>query len=84
MHMLLELILTIAVQDKLEDISAESRSTEICVKCLYFCGRQGIALQGHMDNETSSSFNKGVLLALRVDAGDKVLEHQDLCMKCNL
>ena len=41
------------------------------LKCLEFCGRQGIALRGH-------SFNKGnfkALLALRVNAGDKVLEH---------
>ena len=48
------------------------------LKCLEFCGRQGIALWGHRDDETSTSFNKGnfkALLALRVDAGDKVLEH---------
>ena len=47
------------------------------LKCLKFRGRQGIALRGHRD-ETSTSFNKGnfkALLALRVDAGDKVLEH---------
>ena len=50
-----------------------------------FCGRQGIALRGHRDDDTSSSFNKGnfrALLALRADAGDKVLEHHfDTCAK---
>ena len=55
------------------------------MKCLEFCGRQGIALRGHRDDETRSSFNKGnfrALLALRVDAGDKVLEHHlDTCAK---
>ena len=48
------------------------------LKCLEFCGRQGIALRGHRDDETSTNFNKGnfkALLALRVDAGDKDLEH---------
>ena len=55
------------------------------LKCLEFCGRQGIALRGHRDDETSSSFNKGnfrALLALSVAAGDKVLEHHfDTCTK---
>ena len=46
------------------------------LKCLEFCGRQGIALRGHRDDDTSTSFNKGNFKALlRVDAGDKGLEH---------
>ena len=55
------------------------------VKCLQFCGRQGIALRGHRDDDTSCSLNKGnfkELLQFRVDAGDKILEeHMQTCAK---
>lgn len=55
------------------------------VKCLQFCGRQGIALRGHRDDDTSSNINKGTfkeLLQFRVDAGDKILEeHLKICAK---
>jgi len=47
------------------------------IKCLIQCGKQGIVLQGQIDDETCRSFNKGnfnVLLEMRVDAGDKILE----------
>lgn len=49
------------------------------IKCLEFCGRQGISLRGHRDDETScnSSFNMGnfkELLRLRAEAGDEVLQ----------
>ena len=49
------------------------------VKCLEFCGRQGIALRGHRDDDTSSSFNKGnfkYLLDFRVDVGDTTLQYR--------
>ena len=29
------------------------------LKCVVYCGRQGIALRGHRDDDTSCSFNKG-------------------------
>jgi hypothetical protein len=52
---------------------------------LIFCGRQGIALRSHRDDETSSSLNKGNFkesLKFRVDAGDEVLqEHLSTCTK---
>ncbi|WAR18850.1 P52K-like protein [Mya arenaria] len=55
--------------------------------CLVFCGRQGIALRSHRDDETdrASSMNMGnfkKILQLRVRAGDKVLEkHLKTCAK---
>ena len=47
------------------------------IKCLEFCGRQGIAIRGHRDDTTSTSINKGnfkALLDMRIDAGDDVLK----------
>mgnify|MGYP000751363744 FL=1 len=68
--------------------STVSRNREILksiIKCLEFCGRQGIALRGHRDDETSSSFNHGnfkALLDLRIDAGDTTIEnHLKTCAK---
>ncbi|CAG2195051.1 unnamed protein product [Mytilus edulis] len=57
------------------------------IKSLVFCGRQGIALRGHRDDDTDkgSSTNKGnfkELLNFRVDAGDSILEkHLNSCKK---
>ena len=55
------------------------------LKCLQFCGRQGIALRGHRDDDTNSTLNKGnfkELLNFRVDAGDNILhEHLKTCAK---
>ena len=55
------------------------------MKCLELCGRQGNALRGHRDDDTSSSFNKGnfkYLLDFRVDAGDTTLRyHVKHCKK---
>ena len=55
------------------------------LKCLQFCGRQGIALRSHRDNDTNCSLNKGnfkELLKFRVDSGDKILEeHLNTCAK---
>ena len=64
------------------------------VKCLEFCGRQGIALRPHRDDasvpvrsqrDESSCLNKGnfqALLQLRIDAGDEVLRnHVTTCAR---
>ena len=44
------------------------------LKCIEFCGRQGIDLRGHRDdNMVEDDINKGnffALLQLRVDSGD--------------
>ncbi|XP_071821470.1 52 kDa repressor of the inhibitor of the protein kinase-like [Apostichopus japonicus] len=49
------------------------------IKTVEICGRQGWALRGHRDEQTSSALNKGnfkALLDFRVDAGDNALaEH---------
>lgn len=47
------------------------------IKCLEFCGRQGIPIRGHRDDSTSCSLNKGnfnALLDMRIDAGDEILK----------
>ena len=57
------------------------------VKSIIFCGRQGIALRGHRDDDTEkcSSFNHGnfkELLRFRSDAGDEILQsHIASCAK---
>jgi hypothetical protein len=55
------------------------------IKCLEFCGKQGIALRGHRDDATSSALNQGnfkALLQLRIDAGDTALAcHLETCNK---
>ena len=48
------------------------------IKCVEFCGRQGLALKGHRDDSTTvdkkHQGNFRSLLDFRIDAGDKVLE----------
>ena len=47
------------------------------IKCLEFCGRQGIAIRVHRHDSTSTSINKGnfkALLDMRIDADDDVLK----------
>lgn len=57
------------------------------LKSLIYCGRQGISLRGHRDDDTEkcSSFNHGnfkELLKFRADAGDNILEqHLASCAK---
>ena len=50
------------------------------IKCVEFCGRQGLALRGHRDDSTTvdkkHQGNFRSLLDFRIDAGDKVLEEQ--------
>ena len=61
-----------------ESTSAVKRNREILkslIKCLQFCGRQGVGLRGHRDNDTDNFLNKGnfkALIQFRIDAGDKV------------
>ena len=70
-----------------EKIRTNKNILKSIVKSLLFCGRQGIALRGHRDDDTEkgSTFKKGnfkELLNFRVDAGDKVLEeHIEKCAK---
>ena len=78
----------VALRDDNSTRVAENRVilTQI-LKCVEFCGRQGIGLRGHRDDDTEecSSFNKGnfkALLNFRIDAGDKVLEsHLETCAR---
>ena len=55
------------------------------IKCLEFCGRQGIGIRGHRDDSTSDSLNQGnfkALLNFRTDAGDSHLgEHLETCAR---
>ncbi len=58
------------------------------IKCVEFCGRQGISLRGHRDDglpDLSRHDNTGnfqALLKFRVDSGDKELqEHLETCKK---
>ena len=46
------------------------------VKCIVFCGKQSIALRGHVEGGSQNSGNFLELLNFRAEAGDKVLhEH---------
>ena len=50
------------------------------LKCLEFCGRQGIGLRGHRDYNTTSSFNNGnfkELLEFRANSGNTLRKHLD-------
>ena len=57
--------------------------------CIEFCGRRGIALRGHRDDDTHVELNTNMgnfynkeLINFRVDAGDKVLQdHLKHCSK---
>ena len=55
------------------------------LKCIEFCGRQGIALRGHRDDACLDSTNQGnfkALIDFRVEAGDGDLEHHlETCKK---
>ena len=54
------------------------------IKCLEFCGRQGIVLRGHRDYSTSESSNQGnfkALLDLRIDADIALDQHLKTCAK---
>ena len=51
--------------------STKKRNTLASIKCIEACGRQGIALRGHHDDDTSTSFNKGNFKAL-IELGIKL------------
>ena len=56
------------------------------IKCLQFCGRQEIGLQGHRDDDTHHILNKGnfkALIQFRIDVGDKVLENHLIFSNCS-
>ena len=82
--------------EKRTDLSLSSQAAEqvrknreflkSVLKCIEFCGRQGIALRGHRDDGTADELsNKGnlyALLQLRVDSGDLTLKsHLETCAK---
>ena len=50
------------------------------IKCVEFCGRNGIALRGHRDDSTSTDISQGKFKALvkfHIDSGDE--SHLDSC-----
>ena len=55
------------------------------LKCLEFCGRQGLALRGHRDDSTSDSLSQGnfkALIDFCIEAGDQDLQHHlETCQK---
>ena len=65
---------------------AKNRSVlKSLVKCLEFCGRRGMALRGHRDDDKTPSENPGnfkSLVEFRVESGDSVLrDHLKTCQK---
>lgn len=77
----------VAIETQRKQTIAENREIIASIaKCIVVCGRQGIALRGHRDDETcEDNANRGnfyELLKLRVDAGDEKLEkHLKTCAK---
>ena len=69
-----------------EIVEKNRRFLTSIVKCLEFCGRQGLGLRGHKDDsKCQTKGNKGNfkgLLNFHVDAGDQVLQgHLEMCSK---
>ena len=70
-----------------EQIQQNREVLKSIISGLEFCGRQGIALRGHRDDDTvidqsSNAGNFKAILDMRVKAGDKLLaEHLDRCAK---
>ena len=57
------------------------------IKCLEFCGRQGLGLRGHRDDNITSSFSNGnfkELLEFRVNSGDNTLVRDTQCTPLKL
>ena len=71
-----DMSLSTAMQERVKTNRAVLTSI---VKCVELCGRQGIALRGHRDDNTSTLLSQGKFKAVvnfRVDSGDEVLrEH---------
>lgn len=56
-----------------EKIKKNREILKAVLKCVEFCGRQGISLRGHRDDDTSTSLNKGnfkALVKFRTDSGE--------------
>ena len=76
----IDMSLSTAMKERVEKNRAVITSI---VKCLELCGRQGIALRGHRDDNTSTDLSQGKFKAIvnfRVESGDEVLqEHLKSC-----
>lgn len=68
-----------------ERINKNREILKAILKCIEFCGRQGISLRGHRDDDTSTSLNKGnfkALIDFRAESGDTSLkEHLETCAR---
>ena len=68
-----------------ERISKNREILKSIVKSVVFCGRQGISLRGHRDDDTITSLIKGnfkALLQFRCESGDLTLkDHLENCAK---
>ena len=70
-----------------EIVEKNGRFLTSIVKCLEFCGRKGLALRGHRDDDLAApdkrqQGNLTGLLDICVNAGDQVLqEHLEMCSK---
>ena len=78
-----DMLLSTAMQERVQKNRAVVLTS--IVKCVELCGRQGIALRGHRDDNTSTVLCHGNFKArvnFRVDSGDEVLhEHFKSCSK---
>ena len=70
------------------DVTMQGKNKEKCeenreiltsiIKCLEFCGRQGIGLRGHRDENTTSNFNNDnfkKLLEVIANSGDNTIRN---------
>ena len=74
-------------EDSVERVKTNRSILTVIIKSIEFCGRNGIAVRGHRDNDalTSSDISKKLgnlrsLINFRIGAGDKILEnHLNSC-----
>lgn len=83
----------LSISDKArQTVETNRKILSSIIKCLEYCGRQGIALRGHRDNFAGATTTTDVqngnpgnflsLIKFRVDSGDNVLKmHLDMCQK---
>ena len=70
-----------------EQLERNKEALRFILRCLEFCGRQGIALSGHRDDDTSTDADTCLvklksLLSLCCQSGDHVLkQHLETCAK---
>ena len=80
-----------SMNDKSKEIIEKNKSfLKSIIKCIEFCGRQGLAIRGHRDlgsygahDKLENEGNFKTLLNFRVDSGDKDLENHLLSCKKN-